>query len=241
MIKVLSNMIGALNDYRGQSEAPPATLRAHAPAAPPAPAERRPEDVAALVDDERTGLFLAACKILDIQVPDARLLSRAGEERGFDGYMSEVMLLSRSRSFFAPAELRPRGQIPPERWWPRVALLWWIARHVRDDDPVTVSSLYRDKDHNAEVGGAKDSAHLHCCAIDLHFTSRKAWTFAMRRLHAIYRSPFNFGMGLGVGDKMVHVDFFSPTWTRTGRRERFWKYDTCPADYVGPLSDRGIS
>lgn len=117
--------------------------------------------------------------------------------------------------------------IPREEWWPRLALLRWWAQDSRLDEPVRVAWTWRDSAKNKEVGGAPSSRHLWCAAIDLDYASARAHGYALEKAEALFRSPTNWQMGLGVGLRRIHVDFFGrvkPTW---------WKYDSLE-EYGGP-------
>ena len=164
---------------------------------------------------------------------------------GYIDYMSTVT--GGEPSHFSPKELITpvshqllvkevtggRWLLPGAQWWPRLALLRWAADGCRFEEPVRMAWAWRPTLLNDAVGGHEHSAHLTCCAIDLDFSSLMARNMALRRfLHPLWNSPVNFGLGLGVGQRRVHIDFFSPRWEEIGK-PRWWRYETA-ADYDGP-------
>ena len=73
------------------------------------------------------------------------------------------------------------------------------ARH-KDGKPWKVNSAYRCTKHNASVGGKKNSAHVHGCAVDIH-----APTSA--RKFEIVTAALSVGFNrIGIGKNFVHLD-----------------------------------
>lgn len=137
----------------------------------------------------------------------------------------DAVYLSRRSNFSAKEMLGSYGKVPPKKYWPRLALLRWCADLLRDDEPVSVAHVYRPESYNASVGGAPSSAHIDCCAIDLDFSSRKSHRRALDKCRRLHNSDVNFGIGVGIGRRRIHVDLFSPTYF-IKHRPRHWIYDS---------------
>ena len=66
--------------------------------------------------------------------------------------------------------------------------------------PITITSGFRCAGHNAHVGGAPQSAHLHGCAVDMQCgTGRERWLL----VGAAIAAGFN---RIGIAGDFVHVD-----------------------------------
>lgn len=73
------------------------------------------------------------------------------------------------------------------------------ARHI-SGVPYAINSGYRTPEHNAQVGGVEDSAHLDGWAADIATP-----TNAIR--YAVLRGLFSVGFNrVGIGRGFVHVD-----------------------------------
>lgn len=122
---------------------------------------------------------------------------------------------------------------PPQEWFPRVAAMRLINDEVRElvQERVDLGNMWRPAAYNKEVKGAENSAHIHCCACDLDFRSKRAHQKALAFFERIWLapSPFNYNMGLGVGILRIHYDILSPTRDEKGRD--WWKYS---GTYPGP-------
>jgi hypothetical protein len=191
-------------------------------------------DLAAWIDDHRTQQFEGALLAVGKRLAPTEAFDQAADD--LEDYLGEVN--DYRPSFFCARELSRAKYpekaganylVPPTKWWPRVALLQWFADLTRRSQPVRVAHLYRPEQYNASVG-SKSPSHAHCCAIDLDFTSAVSFGWALEVAEALWRSPANFCMGLGVGTgiRRLHVDFWSPA---SNGRPRWWSYD---AQYKGP-------
>lgn len=81
---------------------------------------------------------------------------------------------------FSTTELvdRSTGQAPSLAALKKLAEFAEMIRHELGDLPMHITSGYRTPEHNAEVGGAKDSQHIHCKAIDFvvrGLTVKQTW------------------------------------------------------------------
>lgn len=57
-------------------------------------------------------------------------------------------------------------------------LFWWrILNEIREEynEPITITSTYRNKEHNKKVGGSETSQHLTLDAIDFTIYKYKSW------------------------------------------------------------------
>ena len=63
-----------------------------------------------------------------------------------------------------------------------------------------ISSGYRCRKHNKEVGGSENSAHLYECAVDLVFESDKSKLAAYKVLNKVWDG------GLGLYNTHIHLD-----------------------------------
>lgn len=146
----------------------------------------------------------------------------------FDSLARYLNVAYERPSNFTPEELLGSfGKEPGPHLWPNICFLRWIADECRGEEPVIVSSTWRPAQFNKERDGATDSAHIYCRAIDLHFRSRSSHRIALDKMERLWRSPINWNMGLGVGSRVIHVDFLHK------ERPRWWKYPTFP-EYNGP-------
>ena len=131
--------------------------------------------------------------------------------------------------------------VPKTKWWPRVAALRAIADMMREaaGEPVRVAHLYRPEPYNSKCG-SESVNHVHCCAIDLDFSSVISRDRALLCAEKLWRSPVNLGMGLGVGSRRIHVDIFSPESSKRHGQPRWWVYSSAskggetPSPYKGP-------
>lgn len=188
----------------------------------------------------RTTLFESAIRVAGLKA--AHYWSRRFTIEGLQQYLDEVNGLAHSdftaKELVTTSDHRAQGAIllPEILNWPRIAFLRYIADMCRKDKAVTVAWLWRPPWLNEAVGGAGESAHMNCCAIDLDFADEGEVERVLKEvLHPIYNALAGFGsaMGLGVGAKRIHVDFFSPAWEEKGRRPRWWAYASRPT-YLGP-------
>ena len=77
---------------------------------------------------------------------------------------------------------------------------------------LTINSGYRDPKHNAKVGGAKGSRHMHRDAVDLQWP--KNATIQEKQQIIAHAKALNF-KGFGIGNGILHLDM---------GRGRFWGY-----------------
>jgi len=69
--------------------------------------------------------------------------------------------------------------------------------------PFVISSAYRTPEHNEEVGGAKDSAHLKGLAVDIKvYSSNQRYEIIRGLLFAGFHR-------IGIGKTFIHVDMDS--------------------------------
>lgn len=146
---------------------------------------------------------------------------------GFSDYLGDA-LNGRSSNFSPKELLGSYGKRPPKKYWPRLALLRWWADQLRDDEPVSIAHAWRPEPYNSQVGGAKSSAHVDCCALDLDFRSRKAHRFALDKCRRLHNSDISLGIGVGIGNRRIHFDLLSTTYFLKGR-PRYWLYDSWDA------------
>lgn len=107
---------------------------------------------------------------------------------------------------FSTTELvcRHCGRAPSLEALTRLAEFGERLRHPLGDAPMHITSGYRCPEHNAAVGGATDSQHIHCKALDFvvrGLTVRETWRLC-RELQKQGRIH-----GLGRYDTWTHADF----------------------------------
>ena len=79
--------------------------------------------------------------------------------------------------------------------------------------PFAITSGYRSEEHNAAVGGQRDSSHLKGCAADIvAYTSRDRFLIVT----ALLESGFD---RIGIGEDFIHVD---SDWEKAGNL--VWTY-----------------
>lgn len=100
------------------------------------------------------------------------------------------------------------------------ALAAWEALNSTWGQPLTINSAYRDPGHNAKVGGAKRSQHMHGNAFDVD-VSGLSTEDRLKLMEAAAAAGFK---GFGVYNNALHFDVGAP---------RFWgpsyKRDSTPA------------
>ena len=188
-------------------------------------------------DEKRTLRFRGALLAAGLSDPPAFEFPESID--GLSDYLADVY--GSMASYFSAKELARPNQasiaeelgyhylIPPSEWFPRVALLRYIADGVRHSVgwPVKARNLWRPVDYNWRVAtSGPDSDHPHCCAIDLDYESYGDFYRGLRFLRSIYSSGFNLQMSLGAGwygssdnkKWTTHVGLFSP------KGHRQWDY-----------------
>ena len=118
---------------------------------------------------------------------------------------------------FTVKEMASRGDLFIDA---EVIIFMQMAQELRDwaaliypifeNDGLIVSNIYRTKDHNNSVGGAKNSAHLNCRAMDVINIPRndkmiQAFTTAWQTICAMY----NKIGGVEIGKDYMHFDNYS--------------------------------
>lgn len=79
--------------------------------------------------------------------------------------------------------------------------------------PFAITSGYRSEEHNASVGGQRDSSHLKGCAADIvAYTSRDRFLIVTALLEAGFDR-------IGIGEDFIHVD---SDWEKAGNL--VWTY-----------------
>lgn len=124
---------------------------------------------------------------------------------------------------FAPQEItsyasRPGNSLPPRELWTNLVPTLWVVDQLREtlNQPIVLTSIYRNPDYNRRCGGALRSQHMRNSAIDLYSmggaTPRRIFTIlkAMRDARA-------FSGGLGLYTSFVHIDTRgnNSTWNAT--------------------------
>lgn len=186
---------------------------------------------------ERARFALSALKVLGLNAVVANDDVEPSEknlERYLVAVMDKMPRHLSAAEICTPLHHKHLSFLPPRKCWPNVALLVWIASLCRGAEPIYCAWCWRPEPANSDHGGAPDSQHIQPgVAIDLHLSSPYQRDKALCNvLHPMFLSPFNMGMGLGVGRLVIHVDFFSDKWEEI-RRPRWWRYETYP-DYRGP-------
>jgi uncharacterized protein YcbK (DUF882 family) len=74
-----------------------------------------------------------------------------------------------------------------------------VAQHF--GRPAVVVSGYRSRAHNRRVGGAKNSYHMRCMAMDFFVQSISPWA-----LVTYARRNWNGGVGIYRGRSFIHMD-----------------------------------
>ncbi len=122
---------------------------------------------------------------------------------------------------------------PPRAWWPRMIPTLLLAERIRSKcgHPLIVGNGYRPNPYNKQVGGARNSMHLHFRALDLDLPdghkSREDQERLYRAAGELYLTlgrDWKIGLGLYRYHRgtRVHID--------TGYRRRSWS-----RKYVHPL------
>lgn len=100
--------------------------------------------------------------------------------------------------YFSPDEFKMDGKVVFD--WMDAAFLLKLdeCRHLANV-PFKLSSSYRTKEKNKDVGGAKNSMHLKGRAVDIQVSSDKQrW--------AIVKAAVQLGLSVGIMENAVHID-----------------------------------
>lgn len=125
--------------------------------------------------------------------------------------------------YFSAAELFiPMRSFPPEEMYPNIIPTLIVADSLREccGFPIVVTSSYRNKAHNQEVGGSPDSLHLIFNALDLrpmvpseysielmHYYFDEFTCADLPRHYEFDATQFTQkDMGIGRYDSFVHID-----------------------------------
>ncbi len=84
--------------------------------------------------------------------------------------------------------------------------LIWLLEVIRahcGDKPVIINSGYRCKKHNAEVGGTKESQHLHGEAADIRVQGLEEYESLAKWLRENILTDWG---GIGIGKNYIHID-----------------------------------
>ena len=104
---------------------------------------------------------------------------------------------------FTAHEICHRG-VPDRAVWPNIIPTLRYAEVLRREfGRCTVTSGYRDREHNAEVGGAPRSLHLSFNALDIKFERGAPENWAWVALEDLGLDVFG---GVGEYDTFVHID-----------------------------------
>ena len=115
---------------------------------------------------------------------------------------------------------------PPRSLWPRIIPTLQLSELLRASlgHPLVVGNAYRPPHLNAQVGGAKNSQHIHFSAMDIDLPSahksreeRDALYREAGLLFLRYGDALEMGFGLYARTRgtRIHID--------TGSRKRYWK------------------
>lgn len=119
---------------------------------------------------------------------------------------------------FTVKEMASRGDLFMDA---EVIIFMQMAQELRDwaaliypifeDDGLIVSNIYRTKTHNDSVGGAKNSAHLNCRAMDVTNISTKNDKMVQAFITAWQVICAIFGKigGVEIGKDYMHFDNYS--------------------------------
>ena len=120
-----------------------------------------------------------------------------------------------------------RHEAPSPVWWENIPPVVWLAEELRErlNHPLVVLNGYRPTAYNAEVGGAKNSQHLYCRAMDLGLPRE----LAKGEVHqeTLYREAITLFCELGAEFKIGLGLYHSRRGTRihidVGHKCRFWE------------------
>ncbi|WP_289172093.1 D-Ala-D-Ala carboxypeptidase family metallohydrolase [uncultured Parasutterella sp.] len=110
---------------------------------------------------------------------------------------------------FKPSEFESKDGRPSP--WPEVVdpALYHLLEEIRADfgEPICINSGYRSPEHNAAVGGAKNSYHVKGQAADIrpqYSSDKEKWKSSLGRLKIIANRRCKGGVGFY--SSFVHVD-----------------------------------
>jgi lysozyme family protein len=112
---------------------------------------------------------------------------------------------------FKPGELLMMGggqdnSPPPPELWPNVVPLAKVLDALRDKlgSAIVLTSVYRNDEHNAAVGGVQGSQHGRFCAADFQAATGnpQQWAAVLKQM----RADNLFQGGIGLYGSFVHVD-----------------------------------
>jgi len=113
--------------------------------------------------------------------------------------------------------------VPPEEHWVKLGILALLADRVRKfvEGPIDVHWAWRPIGLNKAAGGADQSDHLTCSALDLGFPSWRSYDAGLSWLEHLYETGlFNLSLGL-YGGLTIHIGAYSPLGHRRwGQRPR---------------------
>jgi len=100
--------------------------------------------------------------------------------------------------YFKDAEFIMDGEVVYSKMQSQfLALLDQLRGEV--GEPLLINSSYRSEEYNEQIGGVKNSMHVHGRAVDLHCDNS--------RLRAkIVRVALSLGLTVGVNSTFIHVD-----------------------------------
>lgn len=101
--------------------------------------------------------------------------------------------------YFMPSEFNCCGELVADKMSPKILKMLDTSRNIAGV-PMVISSSWRSPEHNAQVGGKPNSAHLRGEAVDI--ICRESFA-RYRILEGLIRAGFK---RIGISENFIHAD-----------------------------------
>lgn len=144
---------------------------------------------------------------------------------GFDNYLFDAGVKHTSGHEMGTAPDKTVW-LPVRDLWPRGAALAAIFDMLRsvNGHPAIIRYWYRPQELNTKVGGAGDSDHLYCLAIDIAWRDADDRRTAEKNIRDLQANEPWMRISIGRGNTLTHLGIL------TQRGARFWEYDSLPKE-----------
>lgn len=97
--------------------------------------------------------------------------------------------------------------------WPESFEFISLMDEVRNDvGALTVNSGYRTPTYNASIGGDRNSAHLHLCAMDIKKTCNISDYKTLMTSFKVHAKAHNVKAAMNLYNNYYHVEIYSDKW-----------------------------